>query len=259
MPGPVACHGEAGMDAGDTSSMSGHAKPTIATAVGLVCALSLPLLVFPVRFLQSRFHAHGFWLQEAAIWALTAAVVFILVFWEKLPLSSIGLRRPTWMTLLWGIAGAIAVRIVASIVLVFYARLLGASTLHNFAHDLGLAMKLGAMPFGFIILLSVRAAVTEEILYRGYVIERLGAVTGSRILAAGVSLVAFTLAHLGAWDLTYLIVVAPIGLVLTAQYLWRRDLAANICTHFLTDAFSLVAAYAVAHHLVHLSGFPVAP
>jgi len=237
--------------------MSEHAKPTFATFVGLACALGLPLLIFPVHFLQNWFHLHGLWLQEAAIWGLTAAVVCILVFWEELPLSSIGLRRPTWGTLLWGIAGAIVVRIVATIVLLVYAWLSGASSLRNFAHDLALAMKLGALPFGFIILLSLRAAVTEEILYRGYVIERLGAVTGSRIAAACVSLVAFTLAHLGAWDLTYLIVVAPIGVVLTVQYLWRRDLMANICSHFFTDAFSLIAAYAVAHHLVHMAGFPV--
>ena len=234
--------------------MSG--KPTFATYVGLACALSLPFLAFPLRYLQSRFHLHGLWLQEAAVWALTAAVVCILVFWEKLPLSAIGLRRPTWGTLLWGIGGAIAARVAATSVLFLYAWLSGRSIVHDFAHDVGLAMKLGALPFGIVILLSFRAAVTEEILFRGYMIERLGAVTGSRIVAACVSLAAFTLAHLGAWDLTYLIVVAPIGVVLTVQYLWHRDLLANMCTHFFTDAFSLIAAYALAHHLVHLAGSP---
>ena len=237
---------------GARSLMSDNSKSKLATYVGLFCALGMPLLIFPMRVLKAEFHLQGFWPQEAVIWGLTAAVLCILVFWEKLPLSSIGLGRPTWSTLLWGIAGALAVRIAAAIVLVIYAWLSGASMVNDFAHDFGVAMKLVALPFGFIILLALRAAVTEEILFRGYAIERLGAVVGSRLAAALVSLVIFTLAHLGAWDLNYLIVVAPVGLVLTAQYLWRRDLAANICTHFFTDGFSLGMAYAISHHLVHL-------
>ena len=49
------------------------------------------------------------------------------------------------------------------------------------------------------ILLVLRAAVTEEILFRGYLIEKVRQVSGSRVLAVIVSVAAFTYAHLGGW------------------------------------------------------------
>lgn len=236
--------------------MPNKSKPTFATYVGLFCALGLPLLIFPFGFLmRKQLHVHvSLWQAEAVVWGLAALVLCILVFWERLPLAAIGLRRPTWKSLLWGFIGAIAVRIFAAAVLVVYAALSGVSMTQAFAHDVSIATKLGALPYGVILLLALRAGVTEEILFRGYGIGRLAAVTGNRAVAAALSLAIFTLAHLGAWDVNYLVVVLPAGLVLTLLYLWRRDLWANMCAHFLTDAVGLSMAYAIAHHLLHLSG-----
>ena len=47
-----------------------------------------------------------------------------------------------------------------------------------------------------------------------------------------------------------------VGLEMSGNAQAFRDLLANMCTHFFTDAFSLIAAYALAHHLVHLAGSP---
>jgi membrane protease YdiL (CAAX protease family) len=130
------------------------------------------------------------------------------------------------------------------------AWLSGASFASAFGHDMAVIEKLGSLPLALVMLLALRAGVMEEILFRGYGIERLAAVIGHRWSAAMVSLAIFTLAHLGGWDLIYLLIVFPAGLVLTLLYLWRRDLWANILAHFLTDASSFVFAYAIAHHLV---------
>jgi membrane protease YdiL (CAAX protease family) len=232
--------------------MSDRHKPTLATYLGLFFALAAPLLLYPLHLLQTLHWHPGFWQQEAVIWGLTALVLCILVFGERLPLSSIGLGRPGWSSLIWGIGGAFAARIVAALVLIAYAKISGASLTQTFAHDVNTATKLGAFPLVFLFLLALRAGVTEEILFRGYGIERLAAVTGSRTVAATVCLVAFTAAHLGTWDVNYLILVFPVGLVLTLQYLWRRDLWSNILAHFFTDAAGFLGAYAIAHHLIDL-------
>ena len=80
-----------------------------------------------------------------------------------------------------------------------------------------------------------RAVVYEEIFYRGFAIERLTELTRLRWLAELISFTAFTFAHLSYWGWAHLMVAAFGGAVLTALYLLRRDLSANILAHFLTD------------------------
>jgi membrane protease YdiL (CAAX protease family) len=59
--------------------------------------------------------------------------------------------------------------------------------------------------------------------------------TGSRTTAALVSWAAFTIAHLGGWGWTQLIVAGYGGILLTLLYLWRRNLWANILAHWIAD------------------------
>ena len=99
-------------------------------------------------------------------------------------------------------------------------------------------------PFIYRVALVLRAAVAEEILYRGYSIKRLDELTGSRILGAVLSWAVFTYAHLGYWGWAQLIVAGYGGVVLTIMYLWRRDLASNMLAHLIGDAipFLLIPA-----------------
>jgi membrane protease YdiL (CAAX protease family) len=72
----------------------------------------------------------------------------------------------------------------------------------------------------------------EELLYRGYAIERLSMLTGTRWLAAAISIAAFGLAHIPAWGTGFALAAdLPFGIVMTLFYLWRRDLLANILAH----------------------------
>ena len=95
--------------------------------------------------------------------------------------------------------------------------------------------KLAATPFWYRRLLVTRAAVCEEILFRGYPIPRIEELTGQTWIAAVVSWTAFTAAHLGSWGWAQLIVAGYGGVILTALYLWRRDLTCNILAHFVAD------------------------
>jgi membrane protease YdiL (CAAX protease family) len=97
-------------------------------------------------------------------------------------------------------------------------------------------------PLWFQLLLVTRAAVFEETFYRGFAIERLTQITGRRWLAALISVLAFTFAHLEYWGWAHLIVAAFGGIALTGLYLLRRDLSANMIAHFLTDASGFLLA-----------------
>jgi membrane protease YdiL (CAAX protease family) len=92
-----------------------------------------------------------------------------------------------------------------------------------------------ASPFWYRFILVTRAAVAEETLFRGYPIERLEELTGSRLIAAVISWAAFTIVHLAAWGWPQLIVAGFGGVILTVLYLWRRNLYSNIIAHWIAD------------------------
>ena len=81
-----------------------------------------------------------------------------------------------------------------------------------------------------------------EWLYRAYAIERLEAVTGRTWFAASASLLAFVVAHLPVWGPGVALTTVVSGGILTALYLWRRDIAFLILAHILTDLYGLVVA-----------------
>jgi membrane protease YdiL (CAAX protease family) len=87
----------------------------------------------------------------------------------------------------------------------------------------------------------VRAATFEEIYFRGFAIERLTEMVGSRPVAAAISLVTFSAEHVSYWGWAHLVVASFGGAVLTGLYLWRRDLGANMIAHLLTDAVGFLA------------------
>lgn len=172
--------------------------------------------------------------REGVFWALTFFLLAYVRFAERRPLSSIGLKQPTWKSFGFGLAGALV--LVAGFAFIYMI----------IFPALGLPMNesqmaaVKSMPLWFRFLLILRAAVFEEIYYRGFAIERLAEITGLRWLASLISILAFTLAHLGYWGRAHLIVAAFGGVVLTVLYLFRRDLNTNMIAHLLTDGIGFL-------------------
>lgn len=87
------------------------------------------------------------------------------------------------------------------------------------------------------------AGITEEIPYRGYTIERVATLTGSPVLGAAVSLVAFLAVHVGdTWTRKAALQMAQPTVILLALYLWTRSLPAVILVHAANDAVGLLMA-----------------
>ena len=205
---------------------------TLFGAVALMLILQLPLAGFlvPGANLSSQVAREGLY------WLFTAAVIGYVCWIEKRPMRSIGLKAATFKSV--GIGAAAAVVMILAMALI-YLVVLPALRLGT---DRDQINTVQALPLWFQGAVFVRAAVFEEIFYRGFVIERLTELSGRRSLAALISLGAFTFAHLGYWGWAHLIVVAVVGAILTALYLWRRDLASNMIAHFLTDAVGFILA-----------------
>jgi uncharacterized protein len=201
-------------------------------AATLMVILSLPI---PGWLVHGESLSAQEW-RELIFWALTLVLLAYILLVERRPLSSIGLKRPNWNTAALGVLGALVmVGGMAFIYMVIYPAL-GLS-----ASEPGMA-AVTALPFWLRVLIVVRAAVFEEMYFRGFAIERLTDILGSRWGAAAISFVAFTAEHLGYWGWAHLMIAGFGGVVLTGLYLWRRDLGANIIAHLLTDAIGFLLA-----------------
>ena len=190
--------------------------------------LPLPGWTFPGESLSAQAGCEG------VLWFLTAVLILYVLKVERRPLASIGLKKPTWKTWVFGILGGIVmVAGMATIYLVVFPALGVSSTESTMQAIL-------ATPFWLRFMVVVRAAVFEEVLFRGFMIERLVEITGSRALAGIISAVVFTLMHLGSWGWIHIPIAACGALVLTLLYLWRRDLVSNMVAHFVTDGIGFL-------------------
>jgi uncharacterized protein len=174
--------------------------------------------------------------REAVFWLYALIAVLWVRYGEGLPLSSIGFRPPQWRTLWLALGGAVLLIATEAVHLAVIVPLfhLDANTMMEKRE------QLVGLPLWFRIMLVARAAVVEEILYRGFLIEKVRQVTGSTTLAFAVSVVTFTYAHLSGWGWVQLIPVFMAAMILAGLYVWRRDLPANIAAHFITDAVGLL-------------------
>lgn len=213
-------------------------RPAPPVVVGLALALGGPaLLALAAGALASDAHAVATsLLAQLVLWALLAAVVAIALGPERQPLASLGLRPLAFSSLVWGLIGA-AVLVYAVIPLA--TRLLSLTGLPGF--ERGLA-RVHALPLWLRIGAVATGGVVEEVLYRGYAITRLEALTGSPLFAATSSVLVFALAHWPFWGPGPVLTFVVSGGFAAAWFLWRRDLAANIVMHVVVDGLGLVLA-----------------
>jgi len=169
--------------------------------------------------------------REAFWWTFAAVVLLWLAFVEQQPLSSVGFRWPTWKTFVFAVVGAVAMLFVMILHMGVIVRVFHLDTTTVLAQQ----QMILSQPYWFRVLLVLRAAVVEEILFRGYMIEKVRQLTGSVGLAVAVSVLAFTWAHYAGWGAVQLIPVFGAGVILALLYVSRRDLPSNMLAHFLTD------------------------
>lgn len=208
-------------------------KRTIQIVVGLVLTLVVGSLPFPVWDHELADVPHMVF-NEAIYWALVAAALAYVVFVEKLPLASIGLRKANLRD--WSVGLGFAIAVVAGLAALYFV----VFPMFGISEDESIN-TLMSTPGWWLAISVIRAGVSEEILFRGYPIERLQELTGNRIVAVALPLIAFSFAHVGPWGWAHLVVAGFGGAMFTWLYLWRRNLWVNIAAHCLVDAVGVLA------------------
>jgi membrane protease YdiL (CAAX protease family) len=212
-------------------------KPTPAAAIGLCLALLFGLVPFATWIAPGK-STPGLLAHEAVWWALALILLLWLHYVERLPFLSIGLRKPTGKTILYGVLAGI---VLIAIMIVHFAVIIPMFHL-DATHALAEKQAIMGHPLWYRLLMVLRAAVVEEILFRGYMIEKVRQLTGSTALAVVVSAAVFTYAHLSGWGAVHLIPVCAAAIVFALLYIWRRDLPCNMIGHFIVDGVGFLFA-----------------
>jgi len=202
-------------------------RDKVLALVGLLVTLGFPAL--PTGAWYDKYvgkqHLVGY---ELIWWAVVALVLFYVLLAEKRPLGSIGFRPPGVRDILIGLGGGVV--ILAGLASIYYVIF---PALH--VNEDQAINQVAATPFWWRFITVVRAAVAEEIFFRGYAIERTQELTGSVRIAAIVPCAIFALEHVGYWGWWHLLVAGFAGAVLTALYIWRRNLWVTMLAHFVVD------------------------
>jgi len=209
------------------------------TAIVLCFSLVAPLLLMYVitpwlvpRVSQIAYMA----INELCFWVIALCVVCVVLYWERQSLRSIGFRRLTRKEGLIALLFGILLFVLVPTLWIFIERIIGIA-----ANKMGVVTALTKYPIWLRALFAARAGFVEEILYRGYPIERVNRLTGKIWPGALIGLVIFTVLHLPPLGLVHTVgVVLPIGIILTGLYVWKRNLTLNITVHFLIDFLVLV-------------------
>lgn len=165
--------------------------------------------------------------QSVLLWnwlAVAAILAFILIV-ERRPLSSVGIRRPSGSDLLWA-------AVFAGIGLAVSAAVAG---LLPPMPSSGMVLLM-ALPLPVIVGIVITTATTEELLFRGYPVERLREVTGSIWIGVTFSLLLFVLPHILFFGPTWLLQQGTGVFLAYALYVWRRNLIASMVMHGIGNA-----------------------
>lgn len=165
-----------------------------------------------------------------------AALIGFMFLVERRPLASIGMRKPRakdleWALYLFGIYMA-----WQWIVLTFLPP----------ASDSGTA-TITSLPIVAVLGIIVSAAVFEEILYRGYPIERLSELTGRRWIAYALTVPLFVAPHLVFFGPQWLWTTGVGTIAIYVLYAKTHNLPACMLLHLCVNLPILIPT--VAHHI----------
>jgi uncharacterized protein len=173
---------------------------------------------------------------QGLLWAIAAAVVAIVLYWERRPLASLWLQPFRWQSIAWGLA---LVAIHYAVILPVSEWVRDAAGLSGFTQGMERVMR---FPMSYRIAAFISAGVVEELLFRGYSITRLTMLTGNVWLAGAAALGGFAALHVPYWGWGFAIIGLIGGAVSTAFFIWKKDLLAMMVFHTITDAMGFVIA-----------------
>ncbi|NYF14518.1 membrane protease YdiL (CAAX protease family) [Pseudoclavibacter sp. JAI123] len=162
-------------------------------------------------------------------WAGALLVIALVIWGERRGLTSLLITKPTGKDIEWAFyvfGGVMTWSWIASLIAP--------------QEDNDGVGTISSMSVTGVVLLIITAAITEEVVYRGYLQERLGSLMRSRWIGAAVSLAIFIAPHVVFFGPSWLFHQLVGSLALVAFTLIRRNLVATMLLHLLINAPILI-------------------
>jgi membrane protease YdiL (CAAX protease family) len=199
---------------------------SVAVLVGLVVSLFggilLGQLALPRWVAIST--ARSMLANSLSSWLLVGVLLGVVVYWEGRQLESIGLRLPTRTEVAVGLGAGLGGAVLGLLVTGVAAVTLNLDQPETLSAitQLSAPIQLAVVGTGVVV---------EEVLWRGYPIERLTELTGRLWVGAGISGLVFLAVHYPAWGLAGAIPQAVFTVVLVGVYVWSRNVVVSMLTH----------------------------
>lgn len=168
-------------------------------------------------------------------WIAVIGTVCYIRLVERRSLDSIGLRLPSAADILWAIA-------------LWPAGMMFTSLVHSFVPpppSPGLDVMM-SLSIPVLLGVVVTASLTEEVVFRGYLVERLRELTGTLWGGAAISLVLFVIPHVAFFGASWLVYHSYTTFLIYGLYLWRRNLWSCMVLHLLSNLLILIPALGLA-------------
>lgn len=166
-------------------------------------------------------------------WAGAMLLIVLVIVGERRGLASMLLTRPSGKDLEWAL-----IAFGCSMAWSWLASLLWPEETSDGTQQI---VSLGVIG---VLVMIVTAAVTEEIVYRGYLAERLGTLTGSRWLGAALSLAIFVVPHVVFFGPSWLLHHFVGAIAIATVVLVRRNLWVGVLVHLGRNAPILIPTFA---------------
>ncbi len=206
--------------------------------IGVLVALGWPFAVrlFAKSNGSSLTTVHEDLRTMAIEWSVVAVLAVIALGAQRLRPRAFRLKGLGWLDVLIAFGGLLAALVLS-----------GAVSVHVAAPKFDLH-QMAQVPIVVRVCLVLTAAICEEFIYRGFAIEELGLLTGSRWFGAFASLALFALGHVGVYGFsTALLIPASVGFVLTLLYMFRNNLFVCMLVHGGMDGLFLILVPALVH------------
>ena len=205
-------------------------KKVLGLSLSLVVPLIYVLFISPIFIKPNVKEPVSTLIGFAVLWGLAFGVLFFTQSVEKLPLTTIGWKPLSWKWILAAIGLGVLLSLFVPVLTLLVNAIFPPS-------DTGTITQITSNFSWWILLLSVlTAGITEEILFRGYSLERLREITGNKWISGLISLIFFVAIHATGWNIAHIIgVVIPLGIILTGLYFWKRNLLFVMIVHVVID------------------------
>lgn len=201
-------------------------------AVFLVILFCLLITTNFFNFLHIENKIYSMWFSKVEFWI---TILLLYIYASKIEKSNFLLWEEQKKKLLFYSIS------VAALLLIIAVLLTSISVIKNFAgvtqndEILNRVNDTWSQSWSLFIFSAITAAVTEELIFRGYLLPRIKLLTGNAWLSILISSAIFGLAHYTYEDFTRMLFPFIIGLVFSVFYYRYRSLITLIICHLIID------------------------